>query len=123
MPRCCKQLNSYRCCHNLRGKEIIKLVIQKQGCFVVQLLHDLQSILTTDPVNLDLRTSSGVMHRFQRLCDKYFISVVSVSIIDTPGGGGRISIYTTPAAEQRDPFRRKNTEAQRRDLPGDVWII
>lgn len=41
---------------------------------------------------------------------------------------GRISIYIyiyiwTPAAEQSNPFRGKRTEAQRRDLPGDAWII
>lgn len=75
----------------LRGKGIIKLVTQKQGCFVVQLLHDPKSILTTDPVNLDLRTSSGVMHWFQRLSTR---------------GAGSLYIWT-PAAEQRDPFREK----------------
>lgn len=68
------------------------MVIQKQGCFVVQLLRDPESILTTDPVNLDLRTSGGITHCFLPLCDKYFMCVGSVSIINTPGG--RISTYT-----------------------------
>lgn len=108
MQRCWKQLNSHCCRYNLRGKAIIKLVIQKQGCFVVQLLHDPKSILTTDPVNLDLSTSSRVTHCFQRLTNQ----------------GPDLHIYIwTPAAEQRDPFRRKRTEAQRRHLPGDAWII
>lgn len=102
-----KQLNLYHCCYNLRGKGIIKLVVQKQGCFVVQLLHDSKSILTTDPVNLDLRTLSGVVHCFQRL--------------STWGPDLHIYIWT-PAAEQGEPLRGKHTEAQR-DLSGDAWII
>lgn len=62
------------------------MVIQKQGCFDVQSLYVPKSILTTDLVNLDLRTSGGVIHRLQWLCEKYFISAVSVSIINAPGG-------------------------------------
>ena len=78
---------------------------EKQGCFDVQSLYVPESILTTDLVSVDPRTSNRVIHLLQQLCQKCFISVVSVSIINA---SWRLYKYCW---FRRSHFRRKSTVA------------
>lgn len=72
------------------------------------------------------------MHSLLRLCEKYFISVVSVSIINMPGGQIIVYICIYTAASEK-PFQKESIvrlssllrhEQEHRNLKtGDVWII
>lgn len=83
-------LHSCHCFHNLEGKDKDRnFVAQKQ--VVLTYNHFVpKSILTSDLVNLVLPTSCRVVHRLQQICQKYFISVVTVSIINFSGGQSRL---------------------------------
>lgn len=83
-----KQEHSWDGFHNLSGNTHILVVffLFEVGCFDVHSLHVPESILTTDLVNPDLRTSSRVIHRLQRLGRKYLVCVVTMSIINPSGG-------------------------------------
>lgn len=91
--------------------------LEKQGCFDVQSLYVPESILTTDLVSVDPRTSSRVIHLLQQLCKKCFISVVSVSIINA---SWRLYKY---CSFRRSHFRSKSTVTARtiEEEEASIW--